>query len=332
MRSRYAVRQNAFKCPGNGSSNCILPCNIVVTIPLENQSRNLGVSEVTDYYAILGILPSADDTVIKAVYRALVKKWHPDTFSGPKSIAERKIKEINEAYETLSNAAARAEYDRGRSAATQQQREYEESDSEERGVFEEELAEDWKFVRQYYPAVETMRLELTEYSAALALTFQVHLLEMKAFARAGDIQQSLINDFLRTYFGGSDVIRECAKRLIRAGHKQAARELNRLIRLSGTPTGEDAHRIVASIEAKFSPVSGTNDKSRVETERSEINVTSRPRPYVHLAIWIAALAILLPIFLAGSKGSGMNRTGLFLFVAVAIAVIALGYFSKPKAK
>jgi curved DNA-binding protein CbpA len=41
-----------------------------------------------DYYAILGVLPSIDDVALPAVYRALLKKYHPDVFGGSKAEAE----------------------------------------------------------------------------------------------------------------------------------------------------------------------------------------------------------------------------------------------------
>jgi curved DNA-binding protein CbpA len=65
-----------------------------------------------DYYAILGIARDAEDIVVGAAYRAMVKKYHPDVFRGPKARANAKIREINEAYETLSDPKKRSEYDK----------------------------------------------------------------------------------------------------------------------------------------------------------------------------------------------------------------------------
>jgi curved DNA-binding protein CbpA len=207
------------------------------------------VDQSKDYYAILGVLPSADDAIIKAVYRALAKKWHPDTFVGDKKLAEQKLKEINEAYGVLSNTATRSQYDALRKSASgqQRQREYEEPDDAGRASFEAELAADWKFVLQYYPAVDFMRFQLTYFSNALALTFQVILLEMKAFAQAERIKQDLIKDFLRTHFGDQKIIQQFAEDLIQSGLKNSAKELNRLIRLTGSPTATDAKRFIAKI-------------------------------------------------------------------------------------
>jgi molecular chaperone DnaJ len=63
-----------------------------------------------DYYAILGIEKSANDTDIKKAYRKLSKEWHPDKHKGDKA-AESKFKEINEAYEVIGNPKRRQQYD-----------------------------------------------------------------------------------------------------------------------------------------------------------------------------------------------------------------------------
>ena len=66
-----------------------------------------------DYYKILGVERDADAKKIKAAYRKLARKWHPDLHSGKKrEEAEEKIKEINEAYEVLSDPEKKALYDR----------------------------------------------------------------------------------------------------------------------------------------------------------------------------------------------------------------------------
>ena len=64
-----------------------------------------------NYYDILGISNSATKAEIKKAYKTLVKKYHPDVYEGDKSIAESKIKQLNEAYETLSNPDLRKKYD-----------------------------------------------------------------------------------------------------------------------------------------------------------------------------------------------------------------------------
>lgn len=62
-------------------------------------------------YQILEIKPDASDDQIVLAYRNLVKIYHPDVWKGDKDIAENKIREINEAYQILSNETKRRNYD-----------------------------------------------------------------------------------------------------------------------------------------------------------------------------------------------------------------------------
>jgi hypothetical protein len=68
------------------------------------------MNSAKDYYNILGILPNAKKEEIKAAWRKLVIKYHPDKNPG-NADAEEKTKEINEAYEVLSNEISRHVYD-----------------------------------------------------------------------------------------------------------------------------------------------------------------------------------------------------------------------------
>ena len=62
-----------------------------------------------DYYEILGVSRDADATAIKSAYRKLARKYHPDVNKTKE--AEEKFKDINEAYEVLSDKAKRQRYD-----------------------------------------------------------------------------------------------------------------------------------------------------------------------------------------------------------------------------
>ena len=63
-----------------------------------------------DYYDVLGIDRNADEKTIKKAYRKLAKKYHPDTNAGNADAAD-KFKEVNEAYDVLSDPKKKKMYD-----------------------------------------------------------------------------------------------------------------------------------------------------------------------------------------------------------------------------
>lgn len=66
--------------------------------------------EKRDYYSVLGVDRDVSDDDLKKAYRKAAKKYHPDLHPGDKE-AEKNFKEVNEAYEVLSNKEKRARYD-----------------------------------------------------------------------------------------------------------------------------------------------------------------------------------------------------------------------------
>lgn len=75
------------------------------------------MAEKRDYYELLGLDKNASEDQIKKAYKNLAKKYHPDLNPGNKE-SEAKFKEINEAYETLSNPQKKANYDKFGHAST----------------------------------------------------------------------------------------------------------------------------------------------------------------------------------------------------------------------
>ncbi len=68
------------------------------------------MADKRDYYEVLGLSKGASEAEIKKAYRSLAKKYHPDMNPG-NAEAEAKFKEINEAYDVLSDADKKAKYD-----------------------------------------------------------------------------------------------------------------------------------------------------------------------------------------------------------------------------
>jgi len=68
---------------------------------------------MTDYYKILGVTPQAANTEIKAAYRRLAKKYHPDAIHDHPEWTD-KMYEIQEAYDVLGDEEKRKKYDESR--------------------------------------------------------------------------------------------------------------------------------------------------------------------------------------------------------------------------
>ena len=68
------------------------------------------MADKRDYYEVLGVAKTATDAELKSAYRKLAKKYHPDLNKDNKE-AEEKFKEVNEAYEVLSDSSKRQKYD-----------------------------------------------------------------------------------------------------------------------------------------------------------------------------------------------------------------------------
>ena len=68
------------------------------------------MADKRDYYEVLGIQKDASADDIKKAYRSLARKYHPDLHPDDKQCAE-KFKEVNEAYEVLSDPSKKERYD-----------------------------------------------------------------------------------------------------------------------------------------------------------------------------------------------------------------------------
>ena len=78
-------------------------------ITYEEFRKSLQSQNIPDYYTILDIEKNANQNEIKTQFRKLAKQWHPDRKQGDE--AEKKMAQINTAYEVLSNPKRRKMYD-----------------------------------------------------------------------------------------------------------------------------------------------------------------------------------------------------------------------------
>ena len=79
------------------------------TLSDEDFRKSLASDNLPDYYTILQVSKTANKDEIKSQFRELAKKWHPDRKQSDD--AEKKMAEINTAYEVLSNPKRRKMYD-----------------------------------------------------------------------------------------------------------------------------------------------------------------------------------------------------------------------------
>jgi formylglycine-generating enzyme required for sulfatase activity len=137
---------------------------------------------MTDFYKILQVDPAADEEVIRAAYQRIIAKVHPDKNDAPD--AEQRTKEVNEAYQVLSDPSRRAKYDwtrpkadatpgskdtrdaqaevrRAEESRSQERRKREDSEKELRQV-QEDLAQARQRARQEALAAQT-RLDAAQF-------------------------------------------------------------------------------------------------------------------------------------------------------------------------
>ena len=186
-----------------------------------------------DYYRILGVLDDAEDIIIKAAYRALAQRYHPDKWGGNQNDATKRMAEINEAYSELSDTARRKKYDKEFFKFKSRN---EESDEPSETFNEEELNEideAWVLATEFYPSIKRDFEELRIINSVLANTFKVRLVETKNFNQSSEIKKQYEQEYSKRYYGENEYVRNFAKFLLTNNQKKAAVRVNTIVRLMG---------------------------------------------------------------------------------------------------
>lgn len=201
-----------------------------------------------DYYATLGVLPSAEEAVIKGAYKAMMSLYHPDKYKGDKAFAHAKSLEIQEAYAVLKDKAKRAAYDETLGV----QHDYTEEQQEAQASCDEEQkinAEHWQYALKYHPELAALEQELAQLSPSLAMQFRLALIENKQFSQADVLSLRLSKEYIQRFFGDNLDIQAFARELLTSRHREAAKELNKAINFLGADA--DTDKLILSIRQEF---------------------------------------------------------------------------------
>ena len=220
-----------------------------------------------DHYRVLGVMPGADEVVVRAAYKALAQRYHPDRFAGDPKEAHQRMAEINAAFAILGDPVKRAAYDA--ELRDEQTAEFASSETEwqQDQAFSdamEDLDRRWGVACGVFPELENLKQELHRISSKLSFAFVMLVLESKNFNERKEIAQHLERDFLRRYFGENATIQAFAKDLIMGREREAARALNDLVGVMGADV--DPALLVRRIEIDFG-LRGKEERRREEEER-----------------------------------------------------------------
>jgi curved DNA-binding protein CbpA len=227
------------------------------------------MSNSTDYYQILGVTPSADLAVIKAVYKALALKFHPDRNKDNPVAAAKRMSEINEAYSVLSDENKRAEYDRSRRGSSEQDQFEDEPEGfdTEFGSMDSQIEADWALARKYYPDLDSILVNLNQVSKSLIIPYKLTVLEKQIFPQRKTLADQMIDDYLQTYFGKNAEIKDFAKFLLKKGRRDAALELNKVVRVLGS--GIDTNAVKSQIARDFDVFRDEREEAKRNAEEQK---------------------------------------------------------------
>lgn len=225
----------------------------------------------TDPYRTLGVAYDAEDIVVRAAYKALAQRYHPDKWQGSQQAAHARMAEINNAYSILSDPIKRRAYDQD-SARSRSTPEFEsDPDPDVEAAFDialEELNERWKVAVSIFPDLVALKQELAKYSHSLAFAFVTTILESKKYHERLQIANAMEQAFLQRYFGTNSSIAEFAKTLIRGGLREAALMLNRLVDVLGSEVAPEL--LINKVEEETGIARTRRESEEARTRRQHL--------------------------------------------------------------
>jgi curved DNA-binding protein CbpA len=226
-----------------------------------------------DYYRILGVLDDAEDIIIRAAYKALAQRYHPDKWRGDTDEANKKMSDINEAYDTLSDFNKRKKYDEEyfqNHPRNQAQEESEYADFEDMSY---EDIEGWSIAESFFPDIKIHYNEIKRFSPLVANTFRSMLLVTRNFKNSKHLRDELESDYFERYYGSNKQIQRFAKSLLLGRHYKAAIQVNKIICVLGDAV--TYQEIKSKIEDAFPDAIANLAAGNSEAERETLITSIR---------------------------------------------------------
>jgi hypothetical protein len=188
-----------------------------------------------DYYRVLGVLRNAEEIVIKAAYKALAQKYHPDRVPDLEKVsATQKMMEINEAKDVLLDPVKRSEYNKKYDDQNVDRQSYGSEFKEQEQFSETSLRDDeWNTAVNYFPDLKKIIKELGLISTNLTNLYKNYMLESRQFDERHKIKAIIENDYLTRFYGDDEKTRTYVKSLLLNNFKHAAIEINKHVLVMG---------------------------------------------------------------------------------------------------
>ena len=142
-------------------------------------------------YEILGVSPQAEDIVIRAAYRALAQRYHPDKADEPKEAAALRMRSIQEAYQVLSDSVSRVAYDASLSNAQYEEVIFPLTQPHSIANLE---ANAWEILLRLHPELGSNLSKLETQQMHLAKTYRSLLLELISEKLVANLVQSIVQE------------------------------------------------------------------------------------------------------------------------------------------
>ncbi len=217
-----------------------------------------------NYYRILGVDSNAELIIIRAAYKTLIQKYHPDKAKddSERKIFNEKTKLINEAYDVLRDEIKRKAYDQNFSSNNSQKNEHTKTNNYDA---------DWSVVIDNFPVIRFEYEELLVLSQEVTNEFKQIIIKNKKFSESKSLAKKLKYDFFRKNYGDNTDCQDFAYWLHKADRIDIANELKNFVRILGSDI--DNEKLIADLSDKYDLKYETKKKILSRKIRKKFNST-----------------------------------------------------------